>query len=126
LLGQQVHHDPCLLGTDGQIHGTTYGRNSVDFSRMPIGQIASGTDLKSAQHTNVQMTTSHHGKAVGMMKIRTSWQQRNGLLAGVDQVVVFVAGCRRRTHSQNTILAVQQNFKVRRNMVGNQRRLTNA
>ncbi len=51
---------------------------------MPIGQIARGTDLKSAQHTNVQVAAAHHGKAVGVMEKSTTRQKRHGLFARID------------------------------------------
>ena len=50
------------------------------------------------------MAAAHHGEAVGVVEIRATGQQRHGLLASVDQVVVFVA-CGGRAHAQNAVLA---------------------
>ena len=56
------------------------------------------------------MAAANHAKAVGMMKERASLEQRDGLLAGVDQVIVFFARRRRGAHTQDAVLAVQDDF----------------
>ena len=66
------------------------------------------------------MPTTHHGKAVVVVEIRAAWQQRDGLLARIDQIKVFMRFVRRRAHAQNAILTVQNNLKPLRQMVGHQ------
>src|SRR5690606_11769822 len=43
------------------------------------------------------------------------------LLAGVDQVIVFLALGGRRTHAQHAVLGVQDDFAAGRQVVGHQR-----
>ena len=72
------------------------------------------------------MAAAHHGEAVGVVEIRATGQQRHGLLAGVDQVVVFVACGGRRAHAQNAVLALQDDFAPFRDVVGHQGGLADA
>ena len=59
-----------------------------------------------------------------MVEKRAALEQRDGLLAGIDEVVVFFAlsGC--RAHAENAVLAVQQHLTICWNVVGHQRRHT--
>ena len=61
-----------------------------------------------------------------MMKKRAALEQRDRLLAGVDEVVVFVAFSGRWPHAQNTVLAVQQHLQAGADVVGHQRRHADA
>src|SRR5690606_17082467 len=72
------------------------------------------------------MTATHHGEAVGVMKVSAARQQRDGLLAGIDQVVVFLALCRGRAHAEYAVLALQHDFAVGGEIVGNGRRHSDA
>ena len=56
----------------------------------PVGQVAGGRDLEGAQHADVQVAAAHHGEAVGVVEEGAAGQQRHRLLAGVDEVVVFL------------------------------------
>jgi hypothetical protein len=60
-------------------------------------------------------------KAVGMVKVSAARQHGDGLLAGVDQVIVFIARGRRRAHAQNAVFTVQYHFNAGRQVVGHQR-----
>jgi hypothetical protein len=94
LLGQQVHHHPGLLGTDGQVHRAAHGGDGAGLAGAPVGQVARGRHLEGAQHADVEVAAAHHGEAVGVVEERAAGQQRHGLLAGVDEVVVFAAPAR--------------------------------
>jgi hypothetical protein len=48
-------------------------------------------------------------------------QQRHGLLAGVDEVVVFLALGGRGAHAQDAVLALQDDLDAGRQVVGHQR-----
>ena len=61
-----------------------------------------------------------------MVEERAAGQQRHRLLAGVDQVGVFLARRRRRAHAEEAVLAVQEDLAVLRQMVGDQRRQADA
>jgi hypothetical protein len=70
------------------------------------------------------MTAPYHRKAVGMVEKSAARQERHGLFAGIDQIVVFLTGCGRGSDAKNAVFTVQNNFPPWRNMVGNQCRLT--
>ncbi len=64
------------------------------------------------------MAAAHHAETVGMMKETTTWKQGNGLFAGVDQVVVFLAFSRSGTHANDAVFTVQNDFAVAGQVVG--------
>jgi len=101
-----------------QVHGSAHGRDRILLARVPVGQVAGGTDLEGPEHADVQVTAAHHGEAVGVVKVGTAGQQRDRLFARVDEVVVFLPCGRRRAHAQQTVLAVQQHFALFRDVVG--------
>src|SRR3954452_16109748 len=72
------------------------------------------------------MAAAHHREAVGMVKIRAARQQRDRLLAGIDQVIVFLALGGRRAHAQDAVFAVQDDFTAGGQVIGDQRGLTDA
>ena len=47
-----------------------------------------------------------------MVKIRTPGQQRDGLLASVDQIRIFLARCGRGAHAQQSVFALQENLAI--------------
>jgi hypothetical protein len=61
-----------------------------------------------------------------MMKERAAGEQRDRLLAGVDQVVVLLAGRRCRPHAEHAVLAVQNDLAILRQVVRDQRRQADA
>ena len=46
----------------------------------------------------------------------------DGLLAGIDQVGIFLARIGEGAHAQHAVLALQRHFQARRNIVGHQGR----
>ena len=72
------------------------------------------------------MPATHHGKAVGMVKVRAASQQRHRLFACVDEVIVFVARCGCGPHAEDAVFTVQQHLPVGWDVVGYQCRHTNA
>src|SRR3546814_463709 len=56
-----------------------------------------------------------------MMKERATGQFGNGLFAGVDQVIVFLAFGGGGAHAQHAVLGMQDDFAVGRQVVGHQR-----
>lgn len=122
-LGHQIHHDPGLLGANGQIHGATDGWYRAWFAGAPVRQISCGGHLKCSQNTNIQVAATHHGKAVGLMEERAAWLEGDGLLACIDEVVVLMTSWWRWAHTKDAILAVQNDFAIWRNVVGDERGL---
>ena len=61
-----------------------------------------------------------------MVEEGAAGQQRHRLLAGVDQVVVLLAGLGRGAHAEDAVLAVQDDLAAGRQVVGDQRGLADA
>src|SRR5437762_2387936 len=61
-----------------------------------------------------------------MVEIRAAGEQADRLLAGVDQVFVFLAGRRFGTDAENAVLAVQDDLAPLRQVIGHQRRQADA
>ncbi len=55
-----------------------------------------------------------------MVEIRAARLDRDRLLAGVDQVAVFLAGGRCLAHAEQAVLAVQQDLTVGRQVIADQ------
>src|SRR3954471_821329 len=68
------------------------------------------------------MAAAHHGEGIGGGEIAGRRQFADGLLAGVDQVGVFLALVRERPHAEHAVLALQHNIHSVRNVVRHQRR----
>ena len=103
-LGEQIHHHPGGLGAHGQIHGAAHGRDGAGLARAPVGQgrPCCSPETRRARRCPDDRRASwrscrHGGKAA-------AGQQRDGLLAGVGQVVVLLARCRGRAHAQDAVL----------------------
>lgn len=92
----------------------------------PVCQVASGRDLKCAEHADVEMTAAHHCEAVGMMKKRTACKQCHRLFASIDQVIVLVARRGGWAYAQDPVLAMQDDFASGGQMVCHHRELPNA
>jgi hypothetical protein len=112
-----VHHHEHLLGADRQVHRAADGGNRIRRAGVPVGQVALGRHLEGAQHADVEVAAAHHRERIGMVEVGAAGQQRHRLLAGVDQVFVFLAGRRRRAHAEQAVLAVQEDFAVGRQVV---------
>src|SRR5690606_20719058 len=97
------------------------GGNGVGRAGVPVGQVALLRDLEGAQHADVQVAAAHHGEGIGVVEERAAGQLGDRLLAGVDQVIVFLALGGRRTHAQHAVLGVQDDFAAGRQVVGHQR-----
>src|SRR5690606_436210 len=101
----------------GQVHRTADGRNGVGLARVPVGQVAMTRHLKGPQHADIEMAATHHAKRIGVMEERASGQQCDRLLAGVDEVPVFLSFGRRRAHADDTVFRVQHDLAPFRQVV---------
>src|SRR4051812_985198 len=79
---------------------------------MPIGKVTVDRNLEGAEHANIDMPAPHHGETIGMMKERTPRHQGDGLFPSVYKVPVLFPASRGRSHSQQAVLALQDNFAV--------------
>lgn len=64
------------------------------------------------------MTAAHHGEAVGVMEEGGTRLQRHRLLAGVDQIPVLLACCRRLAEIQDAVFGVEDRLPAGRLITG--------
>src|SRR5712691_789006 len=125
-LGEMLHHYPHVPRPDREVHRAAHRRNRVLRAGVPVGKVAADRNLERAQHGDIEMAAAHHRERIGVVEVRAARQQGHGLLPGVDQIRVLPPRCGCRTHSQDPVLAVQENLAVLRQMVGDQCRHADA
>src|SRR5690606_30450 len=74
----------------------------------------------------VDMTSADHAKAVRTGKEAGFWQHGNGLLAGIDEVSVFLALIGKWAHAEHAILALQAHIHAFGDVIGHKRRNADA
>ena len=111
-LGEQLHHDKHVFCTRRQIHRATNCGNRIGLASGPVGEITVHSNLECAEHTNIQVSATHHGERIGMMEIATTRQQGDRLLARIDQIPIFLSRCGRRPHAQYAVFTLQKNVFV--------------
>ncbi|ABA51189.1 hypothetical protein BURPS1710b_A1553 [Burkholderia pseudomallei 1710b] len=121
LLRQVLHHHEHVLRADREIHRAADRGNRIGRARVPVREIAMRGNLERAEHAIVQMAASHHREGIRMMEVRAARKQRHVLLAGVDQFVVLRARRRGGTHAEQAVLAVQEDFPARIEVVRDER-----
>src|ERR1700737_3426886 len=72
------------------------------------------------------MSAAHHAERIGAREIAGGRQFGDGLLAGVDQIGVFLALIRKRSHAEHAVLALQLDIDAFGDVVRNQRRNADA
>ena len=72
------------------------------------------------------MATADHGERVGAGKISCAWDFANGFLACIDQICVFGSFERIWADAQHPVFALQDYFHAFWDVVGYQRRHTDA
>ena len=90
LLGEQVHHHPGSAWRRWPGPSHRRRREWRPLRRCSSWPGRRGRHLKGAEHADVEVAAAHHGEAVGVVKVGATGQQRDRLLAGVDEVVVFL------------------------------------
>src|SRR5215208_5193577 len=68
------------------------------------------------------MPAADHAKTVGARKITRRRKLSDGLLAGVDEIRVFLALIRERPHTEHAVFALQLNAHAVRDVVRHERR----
>ena len=124
--GLMIHHDQDALGADGQIHRASHRGNRIRCAGVPVGEVAGGGHLERAEHAKIEMPAAHHRERIGVMEIGAAGEQGDRLLAGVDQVGILGAGGWRRTHTEQTVFAVQEDLALFRQVIGDHGRQADA
>ena len=113
------HHD--VLGRGHEVHGAAHPLDHAarDF---PVGDVAALAHFHGAEHRELDVLASDHGKRGRAVKVDCSGERRDGLLARIDQVGVHLCLRRERPHAEDAILALEFHGDALGNVVRHQRR----
>lgn len=115
--------DLGLLGVGDQVHGTT---DTLNLSgKHEVGEITVLADLEGTEHGEVDLTSADHTEGLLGAEEGSAGVQSDGLLAGVDQVRVLLAGLGVVTKTEDTVLSLQNDFNTRGQVGGSEERNTN-
>src|SRR4029077_12004950 len=92
----------------------------------PVGEIAVLRHLHRAEDRKVHVAAADHAERIGRGEIAGRRQFAHRLLAGVDEIGIFLALVGERPHPEHAVLALQLNVHAFGNIVGDQRRNTDA
>ncbi len=125
VLGGMLHHHHDALDAGDQIHRAAHALDHLARNH-PVGEVAVLRHLHRAEDRQVDMSAAHHAEGFGGREIAGRRQFAHRLLAGVDEVGVFLALVRKRSHAQHAVLALKIHVDAIRNIVRHQRRNADA
>ena len=91
-----------------------------------VGEVAVLRHLHRTEDRQVDMAAADHREAVGRGEVAGGRQLRDSLLAGVDQVRIFIALEGEGAHAEHAVLALQLHVDAVRDEVRHQRRNADA
>ena len=93
----------------------------IQFARSPCSR-----NLHRAEHGEIDVAAANHAERKCGIEERRAGQYRYRLLAGVDQIGIFLAFVRIGAHAEDAVLALQRHGDAGGHVVRNQRRQTDA
>ena len=116
-----LHGHDDVLGRGNEVHRAPHAFHH--FARnLPVGDVPVGGDFHRAQHRQLHVAATDHGERGGAVEEDRPGPGRDGLLAGVDQVGVFVALLREGPHAEDAVFTLEFHLHAGRNVVGHQGR----
>src|SRR6185312_1065753 len=92
--------------------GAADARREARILRRPVGKVAILGDFERAQERHVEMAAADHQEGIVVVEEGAAGHQRGQALAGIDQVLVLLAGLRRRPHAEDAVLAMEHDLAV--------------
>ena len=124
LVGVVGHHDnPAHSGN--KVHRAAHAFDELSGDH-PVCQIAILGHFHRAKDRHRDLATPDHAKAGRAVEIDRLRKLRNRLLAGIDQIGIFIALEREWPHAQHAVLGLQRDVHTLRNVVCHQRRNADA
>ena len=111
-----------MLGADAQIHGAAHTGHLL-AGDDPVGQIALGVHLKSAQEAGVHMAAADQAEVGGGVDEAAAESHGGGAAAGIHNVVGIIVGVALlggHTGGDDTQLSVDDHLNALRQIVGDQ------
>src|SRR4051794_7981727 len=118
-----LHHHDDPAGALHQVHGATHAVDHL-AGDQPVGEVAAGVDLHGAEDRDVEVTAADHPERQRGVEEAGTGQDRDRLLARVDQVGVLVALEGVGTDAEGAVLAVQHDVHALGHVVRHQGRHT--
>ena len=103
------HDDP--LGAVDQVHRAAHALDHLAGDH-PVGDVAGRGDLHRAEDRGVDLAAADHPERRRGVEERRPLAQRDGLLAGVDQVRVLVALERVGADAEDAVLRLEHQLDV--------------
>ncbi len=125
LVGDVRHGDQNIRHAKGEVHRAADSGN-LFAGGAPVGEVAVGGDFERAEHGVVDVAAANHAERRGMIEEAGAGIQRDVLLAGVDQVAIFLARLGDLAHAEDAVFAVEEDVLAGRDVVRHQGRDTNA
>jgi len=102
-----------------EIHGAAHPLDESPWNG-PVGEVAVCAHLQRAENGEVHLAASDHGERFGRVEEAGPRSDGDGLLAGVDEVGIFVALEGEGAHPQDAVLGLQGHLHVVGDVVGHQ------
>src|SRR4051812_12687640 len=125
VLGGMLHHHHHALDPGDEVHRAAHPLDHLAGDH-PVGEVAVLSHLHRAEDRQVDMAAAHHAERIGGGEIAGRRQFAHGLLAGVDEVGVFLALIGERPHAEHAVLALQVHVDAVGDIVRDQRRNADA
>ena len=120
IFGRVFHRNDDAPRTGDEVHCATHALHHFSGNH-PIGEIAVLVDFHCAQHAKINMAATNHRERVRTRKIRCPGEFAHRLLAGVDEVGIFLAFHRIRADAEHAIFALQNDIHSRWDVIRNKR-----
>src|SRR5262249_60740112 len=105
-----------LRAPGDEVPGSTHAFDHLARTH-PVAEVPVPGDLHGAQDREIDVPAADHGEAVGRREIACGRNLGDRLLAGVDEVRVFLAFVREWTESEHAVLALQLHAHARGDIV---------
>src|SRR5215510_12397864 len=120
-----LHRHEDAFGAHGEVHRSPHAFDHLSGDQ-PIGEIPLLAYLHGSQYRHVDVTAADHPERGGGVEKRRAGNRGHRFFAGVDQIGIFLALVRPGSDSEHAVFGVQQDVHARWNVVGHQRRHSNA
>jgi hypothetical protein len=118
---EEIHHDPNAFRTNGEIDCSSDTR-SVCARDAPVGEVTVLSHLKSSHHSEVKVSAANEGKRVTVVDECRAFDNCYGLFARVYQIAISEFFLSKVTDTNDSVLAVEDDFVLRVDDIGDSRR----
>ncbi len=125
VLRDVLHRDDDAPRRRDEVHRAAHPLHELSGDH-PVRDRSLGVDLHRAQDAEVDVAAADHREGVGRREERGAGNDRDGLLAGVDEVGVDLALRGVGTHAEDAVLGLENDLHALRDEVRDERRHADA